>query len=111
MAPAILMRMSMWLLLVAQVLAQSPTPPQLAPGQNCAFVTQARADATAGTPNVNHDGSPLAAVPPPDISRGFQGIPRSAQPRLTTTQQRILECTYRFAEADADMPYVLFIPS
>jgi len=101
----------MWLLLVAQVLAQSPTPPQLAPGQNCAFVTQARADATAGTPNVNHDGSPLAAVPPPDISRGFQGIPRSAQPRLTTTQQRILECTYRFAEADADMPYVLFIPS
>lgn len=87
------------------------TAAQLAPGQNCAFVTQARADATAGTPNINHDGSPLAGIPAPDISRGFQGIPRSAQPRLTASQQRILECTYRLAEADADMPYALFIPS
>jgi dipeptidyl aminopeptidase/acylaminoacyl peptidase len=79
--------------------------------QTCAPVTQAHADASAGTPNVNHDGSALPGVPAPDISRGFQGIPRSAQPRLTASQQRILECTYRLAEADADMPYTLFVPS
>lgn len=99
------------LLPAATALAQGATPAQLAPGQNCAFVTQAHADASAGKPNVNHDGSPLAGIPAPDISRGFQGIPRSAQPPLTASQQRILECTYRFAEADADMPYVLFVPS
>ena len=91
--------------------AQAPGPAQLAPGQNCAFVTQARADASAGTPNVNPDGSPLPGIPAPDIARGFQGIPRSAQPRLTASQQRILECSYRLAEADADMPYALFVPS
>lgn len=101
-----------WLLLAATTAsAQLATPAQLAPGQNCALVTQAHADASAGTPNVNHDGSPLPGIPAPDISRGFQGIPRSAQPRLTSSQQRILECTYRLAEADADMPYTLFIPS
>ena len=101
-----------WLLLAAMAAAaQGATPAQLAPGQQCAFVTQAHADASAGTPNVNHDGSPLPGMPAPDISRGFQGIPRSAQPRLTASQQRILECTYRFADADADMPYVLFVPS
>ena len=104
--------MTVWILLVAaHVLAQGPTPAQLAPGQTCAFVTQAHADASAGTPNVNHDGSPLPGMPAPDISRGFQGIPRSAQPPLTPSQRRILECTYRFADADADMPYALFIPS
>jgi pimeloyl-ACP methyl ester carboxylesterase len=91
--------------------AQSGTAAQLAPGQTCAFVTQAHADASAGTPNVHHDGSPLPGIAAPDISRGFQGIPRSAQPALTASQRRILECTYRLAEADADMPYVLFIPS
>jgi predicted esterase len=101
-----------WLLLTAtNAIAQGATPAQLAPGQNCAPVTQAHADASAQTPNVNHDGSPLPGIPPPDISRGFQGIPRSAQPRLTPSQQRILECTYRLAEADADMPYALFVPS
>lgn len=101
-----------WLLLSAtNGFAQAATPAQLAPGQNCAFVTQAHADASAGTPNVNHDGSPLSGIPAPDIARGFQGIPRSAQPRLTASQQRILECTYRLAEADADMPYALFVPS
>jgi len=101
-----------WLLTAATTaFAQSATPAQLAPGQNCAFVTQARAEASAGTPNVNHDGSPLPGVPAPDIARGFQGIPRSAQPRLTASQQRILECSYRLEEADADMPYVLFVPS
>jgi pimeloyl-ACP methyl ester carboxylesterase len=101
-----------WLLAaVTNAAAQGATPAQVAPGQSCAFVTQAHADASAGTPNVNHDGSPLPGVPAPDISRGFQGIPRSAQPRLTASQQRILECTYRFAEAGADMPYALFVPS
>lgn len=101
-----------WLLLpAAAAFPQAAAPAQLAPGQTCAFVTQAHADASAGTPNVNHDGSPLAGIPPPDISRGFQGIPRSAQPRLTPSQRRILECTYRLAEADADMPYALFVPS
>jgi pimeloyl-ACP methyl ester carboxylesterase len=99
------------LLAATNAVAQAATAAQLAPGQNCAFVTQAHADASAGTPNVNHDGSPLPGIPAPDISRSFQGIPRSAQPRLTASQQRILECTYRLPEADADMPYALFIPS
>ena len=87
------------------------TAAQLAPGQPCAFVTQADADASAGTANVNHDGTPLPGSPAPDISRGFQGIPRSTQPPLTATQRRILQCTYRLAEANADMPYALFVPS
>src|SRR4029079_14336844 len=100
-----------WLLLAATTVSGQLAPAALALGQTCAFVTQAHADASAGTPNVNHDGSPLPGPPAPDIARGFQGIPRSAQPRLTASHQRILECTYRFAEADADMPYVLFIPS
>lgn len=99
------------LLSATMALAQAAAPAQLAPGQSCAFVTQAHADASAGTANVNHDGSPLPGIPAPDISRGFQGIPRSAQPPLTASQQRILECTYRLAEADADMPYALFVPS
>ena len=83
----------------------------LAPGQTCAFVTQAHADASAGTPNIKHDGSQLGSTPMPDIGAGFQGIPRSAQPPLTASQRRILECTYRFSEANADMPYTLFVPS
>lgn len=97
--------------LIAAPGAQLAAPAQLAPGQNCAFVTQAHAEASAGTPNVNHDGSPLPGMSAPDISRGFQGIPRSAQPRLTASQERILECSYRLAEAEADMAYTLFIPS
>jgi pimeloyl-ACP methyl ester carboxylesterase len=101
-----------WLLLAAMpALAQVATPARSVPEQNCALITQAHADASAGTPNVSHDGSPLPGVPAPDISRGFQGIPRSAQPPLTASQQRILECTYHLAEADADLPYALFIPS
>src|SRR6476661_4163791 len=99
------------LLFAATVAAQLATPAQLAPGQTCAFVTQAHADASAGTPNVAHDGSPLPGIPAPDISRGFQGIPRSAQPPLTASQKRILECTYHLAEANAEMPYTLFVPS
>jgi dienelactone hydrolase len=84
---------------------------KLAPGQNCQFVTWAHAQASAGDANVKHDGSPLPGVTPPDISKGFGGIPRSAQPPLTDSQKRILECSYHLAEANADMPYTLFIPT
>ncbi len=93
---------------VAPVSAGPQTP---ADGHTCAPLTQAHADASAGTPNVNHDGSPLADRPAPDISKGFSGIPRSAQPPLTPTQRRILECTYRLPEANADLAYTLFVPS
>ena len=82
-----------------------------APGHTCTRLTQAKADESAGRANVKHDGSPLPGIVPPDISRGFAGIPRSAQPPLTASQRRILECTYRFTEANADMPYALFVPS
>lgn len=85
-----------------------PAPPA---GLTCALLTQAHADASAGTPNINHDGTPINGTPVPDISRGFQGIPRSAQPVLTASQARIWECSYHFAEANADMPYTLFVPS
>ena len=91
--------------------AQSVTAAQLAPGQNCTLLTEANADASAGTPNINHDGTPLAGQPAVDISLGFKGIPRSAQPPLTASQRRILECTYRLPEANADMSYTLFVPS
>jgi predicted esterase len=77
----------------------------------CVAMTQASADASAGTVNINHDGTPIPGIPAPDISRGFGGIPRSAQPPLTTSQQRIQECTHRLAEANADIPYALFVPS
>lgn len=90
---------------------QGPEPPQNAPAQTCAVVTEAHADASAGTANINHDGTPIAGTPAPDISRGFSGIPRSAQPKLTSSQRRILECTYRLAEANADVSYALFVPS
>ena len=83
----------------------------VAPGQTCTAITQANADASAGTVNINHDGTPIAGIPAPDISRGFDGIPRSARPRLTASQQRILECTHRLAEANAEIPYTLFVPS
>jgi hypothetical protein len=52
----------------------APTPAQLAPGQNCTLLTQANADASAGTPNVKHDGSPLPSVPPPDIANGSRAF-------------------------------------
>ena len=86
-------------------------PARSVPGHTCTPITQATADASAGTVNINHDGTPIAGTPAPDISRGFNGIPRSAQPRLTASQQRILECTHRLAEANADIPYTLFVPS
>ncbi len=82
-----------------------------AAGLSCTPVTEANADASAGTPNVRHDGTALPGIPLPDISQGFRGIPRSAQPPLTASQQRILECTYFLDEANAEMPYPLFVPS
>jgi pimeloyl-ACP methyl ester carboxylesterase len=100
------------LLTAVTAFAQPKVPAaQPPPGQTCTLLTEAHADASAGPPNINHDGAPLAGTPAPDISRGFSGIPRSAQPTLTASQQRIWECTYRFAEANADMPYTLFVPS
>jgi acetyl esterase/lipase len=96
---------SLALLLAASAGAQTP------PGQTCTQLTQEHADLSAGSPNVNHDGTPLPGVPAPDISRGFNGIPRSAQPLLTASQKRIWECSYHLPEANADMPYALFIPS
>jgi len=96
---------------VAPAYAQRVEPARVATGHSCTLLTQAGADASAGTANINHDGTPIAGTPAPDISRGFKGIPRSAQPRLTASQQRILECTHRLAEANADIPYTLFVPS
>ena len=58
----------------------------VAPRQTCTPITQANADASAGTVNIQHDGSPIAGTSAPDISRGFSGIPRSAQPPLTASQ-------------------------
>ncbi len=81
------------------------------PGQTCSALTREHADASAGTSNINHDGTPLAGTPAPDISKGFNGIPRSAQPKLTASQERIWECTYHLAETNGDMPYTLFVPT
>ena len=92
--------------------AQPPMDPaRVPPGHTCTPITQANADASAGTVNINHDGTPIAGIPAPDISSGFKGIPRSAQPRLTASQQRILECSHPLPEANADIPYTLFVPS
>ena len=105
------------LLLIVAVAVAPPSaqrtvdPARVATRHACTPVTQANADASAGTVNINHDGTPIDGTPAPDISRGFKGIPRSAQPRLTASQQRILECTHRLAEANADIPYTLFVPS
>ena len=99
-------------MVVAVAVAPAATQRAADPARvTCTAITQAIADASAGTVNIHHDGTPIAGIPAPDISRGFSGIPRSAQPRLTASQQRILECTHRLAEANADMPYTLFVPS
>ncbi len=98
-------------LAAAPAVAQSPDAAALAPGQNCRLLTQAAADASAGTANVQHNGTPIPGMPAPDISRGFKGIPRSAQPPLTSSQRRILECTYWPPEANAEMSCALFVPS
>src|SRR3954453_20468113 len=109
-----LMRSWNALLLILSV-AAAPADAQRAvdvpPGHTCTAITQANADASAGTVNIHHDGTPIDGIPAPDISRGFGGIPRSAQPPLTPSQQRILECTYHVAEANAESPYTLFVPS
>jgi S-formylglutathione hydrolase FrmB len=96
---------------VAPGYAQRAADPVRAAGHTCTTITQANADASAGTVNINHDGTPIPGTPAPDISLGFKGIPRSAQPQLTASQQRIRECTHRLAEANADIPYTLFVPS
>ncbi len=96
------------LLFATTAWAQAPTP---APGLHCAPVTAGHATASAGTPNINHDGTAIPGIPKPDISQGFRGIPRSAQPALTPSQRRILECTYRLPEANAAMPFTLFVPT
>lgn len=108
----------MWAAVAAIAMTAAPAYAQRAansvrypPGHTCTAITQANADASAGTVNVKHDGTPIPGVPAPDISRGFKGIPRSAQPPLTASQQRILECTRRLPEANADVPYALFVPS
>jgi pimeloyl-ACP methyl ester carboxylesterase len=112
--------MRSWSLLLVLVVASAGVPAsaqravdpaRTAPGHTCTPITQASADASAGTVNINHDGTPIAGTPAPDISRGFNGIPRSPQPPLTSSQQRILECMHRVAEANADTPYTLFVPS
>jgi pimeloyl-ACP methyl ester carboxylesterase len=81
------------------------------PNQNCARITWENARGSAGEPNVNHDGTPLPGREAPDVSQGFGGIPRSEQPPLTPTQERILECSYHLSEANADLPYTLFVPT
>jgi len=100
-----------WVVTVALAPAEAQRAMNGAPGHTCTAITQANADASAGTVNINHDGTPIAGTPAPDISRGFKGIPRSAQPPLTASQRRILECTHPVAEANADIPYTLFVPS
>lgn len=89
---------------------------ELAPGQDCRFVTDAEAQASAGVPTVNLDGAPLADPPPPstdpnDAIAVRAKIPRSAQPPLTPSQRRILMCEYESAEANQRFPYALFVPS
>jgi S-formylglutathione hydrolase FrmB len=101
-----------FVLAVSRVYAQTATDPARVPtGHACTPITRDHAVASAGTVNINHDGTPIPGTPAPDISRGFSGIPRSAQPPLSASQQRILECTHRLAEANADIPYTLFVPS
>jgi hypothetical protein len=99
-----------WVVAVAVAPAYAQRAMNAGPGHTSTAITQANADASAGTVNIHHDGTSIAGTPAPDISRGFSGIPRSAQPRLTASQQRILECTHRLAVANADIPYTLLQP-
>jgi poly(3-hydroxybutyrate) depolymerase len=102
----------------------SAPPPDAAPletaasvarGLDCTFVTEAEAAASAGVPNVTHAGVRLDPQPPPstdpnDAIAQRANIPRSAQPPLTTSQQRILMCGYELDAANARMPFSLFVP-
>lgn len=87
----------------------------VARGLDCAFLTEAEAAASAGVPNVTHAGVRLDPQPPPstdpnDAIAQRANIPRSAQPPLTASQQRILMCGYELDAANARMPFSLFVP-
>lgn len=84
-------------------------------GLDCTFLTAAEAAASAGVPNVTHEGVRLVPQPPPstdpnDAIAQRANIPRSAQPPLTASQQRILMCGYELDAANARMPFSLFVP-
>ena len=88
---------------------------QTARGLDCTFLTEAEAAASAGVPNVTHEGVRLVPQPPPstdpnDAIAQRANIPRSAQPALTASQQRILMCGYELDAANARMPFTLFVP-
>lgn len=87
----------------------------VARGLDCSFLTETEAVASAGVPNVTHDGVRLVPQPPPstdpnDAIAQRANIPRSAQPPLTASQQRILMCGYDLDAANARMPFALFVP-
>lgn len=93
----------------------SETARQTARGLDCTFLTEAEAAASAGVPNVTHDGVRLVPQPPPstdpnDAIAQRANIPRSAQPPLTASQKRILMCGYELDAANARMPFSLFVP-
>ena len=48
---------------------------RVAPGQTCTAITQANADASAGTVNVHHDGTPIAGIAGPRHFARFQRNP------------------------------------
>jgi poly(3-hydroxybutyrate) depolymerase len=88
---------------------------EVARGLDCSFLTEAEAAASAGVPNVTHAGVRLDPQPPPstdpnDAIAQRANIPRSAQPPLTASQQRILMCGYELDAANARMPFSLFVP-
>lgn len=92
-----------------------PVATDVARGLDCSFLTSAEAAASAGVPNVTHDGVRLVPQPPPstdpnDAIAQRANIPRSAQPPLTASQQRILMCGYELDAANARMPFTLFVP-
>lgn len=94
----------------------SETAASIARGQDCRFVTEAEAAASAGIPNVTHEGVRLVPQPAPstdpnDAIAVRANIPRSAQPPLTESQRRLLVCSYDFDLANEPMTYVLFVPS
>src|SRR3954467_4803386 len=68
------------ILSIAAAPADAQRAVDVPPGHTCTAITQANADASAGTVNIHHDGTPIDGIPAPDISRGFAGIPRSAAP-------------------------------
>lgn len=91
------------------------TAGETARGLDCAYLTEAEAAASAGVPNVTHEGVRLVPQPPPstdpnDAIAQRANIPRSAQPPLTASQRRILMCGYELDAANARMPFSLFVP-